>query len=90
MALQRGQKWKVVRQPSSPVQTYAVEVPLTRTESLEKRDWAAKALPVRRWQSRQWQTETRRGVAETVAVFGRSYRRRGAGSYGQRGDRDEV
>jgi hypothetical protein len=29
--------------------------------------WTAKALPVLRWQFRQWHTETRSGWAEVVA-----------------------
>src|SRR4051812_49029842 len=34
---------------------------------LRPRAWAAKALPVRRWQARQWQTETRTGSPSQLA-----------------------
>jgi hypothetical protein len=37
------------------------------TDAAGKRAWAPNTLPVRRWQARQWQTETRTGSAEVTA-----------------------
>jgi hypothetical protein len=39
------------------------------TSLLENRAWAAKTLPLRRWQARQWQIETRTGSPLTLAVI---------------------
>ena len=43
------------------------EAPLIVTEPAGNRAWAAKTLPVLRWQARQWQTETRTGSTEVIA-----------------------
>jgi hypothetical protein len=42
-------------------------IPEIVTASEEKRAWAPKTLPVRRWQARQWHTETRIGSVVTRA-----------------------
>jgi hypothetical protein len=49
------------------MRTNCFDGPVTVTESAGKRAWAPKTLPVRRWQARQWQTETRTGSAVVTA-----------------------
>src|SRR5665213_1187298 len=53
--------------PSSPTRTNCFDDPVMTTEVAWNRAWAPKTLPVRRWQARQWQTETRMGSVEVTA-----------------------
>jgi hypothetical protein len=43
-------------------------VPSISTRSAGHRAWAEKALPVRFWQARQWQADTRTGSPVAVAL----------------------
>src|SRR5439155_7563940 len=63
---QSGQKRNVRSSPSSDVRTYSVERPTTRTRSDGNRACIPKALPVRRWQARQWHIEIRTGSPSAV------------------------
>jgi hypothetical protein len=49
------------------MRTNSVLVPLTDTASFADRACAPNTLPVRRWQARHWQTDTRNGSAVTRA-----------------------
>src|SRR5215216_5024131 len=46
---------------------YCREAPSVVTCSASNRAWTPKTLPVRRWQARQWQIETRTGSPSTVS-----------------------
>jgi hypothetical protein len=50
------------------VRAYVRDAPPTTTLRSGNRACAPKALPVRRWQARQWQTDTRTGSPLTTAV----------------------
>ena len=56
-----GQKKKRAMRPLPPARTYGVLWPSTVTLPAGNRACTANALPLRRWQSRQWQIETRTG-----------------------------
>jgi hypothetical protein len=51
--------------PSSETRMYCREAPSIVTWSASNRAWTPKTLPVRRWQARQWQIETRTGSPST-------------------------
>src|ERR671931_264589 len=68
VAPQSGQKRNVRSSPSSEMRTYSVERPATRTRSAGNRAWIPNALPVRRWQARQWHMEIRIGSPSAVRV----------------------
>src|SRR5919197_64707 len=68
VAPQSGQKRNVRSSPSSEIRTYSVERPATRTRSAGNRAWIPNALPVRRWQARQWHMEIRIGSPSAVSV----------------------
>ena len=53
--------------PSSETRMYCREAPSVVTRSASNRAWTPKTLPVRRWQARQWQIETRTGSPSTVS-----------------------
>src|SRR5207247_10446026 len=53
--------------PSSETRMYCREAPSVVTCSASNRAWTPKTLPVRRWQARQWQIETRTGSPSTVS-----------------------
>jgi hypothetical protein len=67
VAPQSGQKWKTPLLPSSETRMYCREAPSVVTCSASNRAWTPKTLPVRRWQARQWQIETRSGSPSTVS-----------------------
>src|SRR5437764_15254947 len=46
---------------------YCRDAPSIVTCSASNRAWTPKTLPVRRWQARQWQIETRTGSPSTVS-----------------------
>ena len=61
----RRQKKNERSSPSSDVRMYSVASPSIRTCSRGQRACIANALPVRRWQARQWQIETLTGSPST-------------------------
>jgi len=63
-----GQKREVNRLPLSPRVDHSFDAPVIVTWPSGQRACAAKALPERFWQSRQWQTETRTGSPSQLAV----------------------
>jgi hypothetical protein len=67
VAPQSGQKWKKPLPPSSETRMYCRETPSVVTCSASNLAWAPKTLPVRRWQARQWQIETRTGSPSTLS-----------------------
>src|SRR5919198_102574 len=68
VAPQSGQKRNVRSSPSSDVRTYSVERPATPPRWPGNRAWFPNALPVRRWQARQWHMEIRIGSPSAVRV----------------------
>src|SRR5919204_1472941 len=68
VAPQSGQKQCVRSSPSSEMRTYSAYRPATRTRSAGNRAWIPNALPVRRWQARQWHMEIRIGSPSAVRV----------------------
>jgi hypothetical protein len=58
----------VYDQQPSPARDQVELSPSTATASVGKRACAPKTLPVRRWQARQWQMDTRTGSAVVVTV----------------------
>src|SRR4051794_7990616 len=57
----------MTRPPSSPIRVNAAARPVISTSFAANRALKLNALPVRRLQARQWQTETRTGSPEQVA-----------------------
>lgn len=66
VAPHEGQKWKCAVVPSSPVRANCVLSPSTVVASSENRAYTPNALPVRCWQHRQWQIDTRTGSPRAV------------------------
>jgi hypothetical protein len=58
----------VARWPLSATRCHVFASPVTVTWFSGQRACAAKALPLRFWQSRQWQTETRTGSPVALAL----------------------
>jgi hypothetical protein len=51
----------VVCYPLSAIRVQDLDSPSMVTHSFGQRAWAEKTLPVRFWQARQWQIDTRTG-----------------------------
>jgi hypothetical protein len=63
-----GQKWKVTSNPLSDARVNVFDAPLPDKFSCSKNAAIPNALPVRFWHSRQWHSETLRGLPTQLAV----------------------